>query len=102
MIYCDDDCNTCKYTGECELCVPFHETLTKLNSSISNVLFELCQVNVSIQHSLHNSRLNYPIYIGETLQSLQEHEKNLEEELYKLQKKRKDIIGLLKRRSKRK
>lgn len=101
MISCDDCCNICKYSGDCELILPFHETLHKLNNNIIDVSFELMRINVSIQHSLHNHKLNYPIYIGETLQDLEEHQKNLEEELYHLKKKRKDILRLLKRRQKR-
>lgn len=97
-IECDDCCNTCQYLGECELLLPNHQTLHKLNNRILNTTFELDKVNECIQHSLHNRKLNYPLYIGASLQILEEKQKSLEEELYHLTKKREDILKLLKRR----
>lgn len=101
MITCDGCCNACSCVGDCELILPYHQTLHKLNKSILNTTYELERTSISIQHSLQNNRLNYPIYIGKTIYELTEHQKRLEKRLYDLTEKREDLNRILRRRKQR-
>lgn len=97
IISCDGDCQNCS-GSECELLLPYHQTLHKLNNRVHNTTYELKKVRLSIHYSLQNDKLNYPIYIGYTLQELRKQEKILQEQLHQTIRKRDDITNLLKRR----
>ena len=98
MIECNCLCETCKHHRDCELLLPSHESLRKVNNNISTQLLKLTKINTSIHHSLQNTRKDYPIYIGADLQELHLQKENVETQLDKLFTRKEDIIRILKKR----